>query len=150
MNDQSKSPLGTVIMWAIIIVGGLVWYANSTYTETTTQTIPCSYQTVQNSSMYEGQSKTIQFCKNGTRTIKTTYSRWDNSQKGEPVTVSTVAAKNQITAVGTAKKPALPLYTAPSGGGGGRTGAVCRDGWNSSATGSGACSHHGGVAYWTY
>lgn len=31
-----------------------------------------------------------------------------------------------------------------------RTGAVCRDGWISSATGSGACSHHGGVAYWTY
>lgn len=35
-------------------------------------------------------------------------------------------------------------------GGGGRTGAICNDGWRSSATGSGACSHHGGVAYWTY
>ena len=31
-----------------------------------------------------------------------------------------------------------------------RTGAVCNDGWRSSATGSGACSWHGGVAYWTY
>lgn len=30
-----------------------------------------------------------------------------------------------------------------------RTGAVCRDGSSSSATGRGACSHHGGVAYWT-
>jgi uncharacterized protein YgiM (DUF1202 family) len=29
-----------------------------------------------------------------------------------------------------------------------RTGAVCNDGTNSSATGRGACSHHGGVAYW--
>ena len=29
-----------------------------------------------------------------------------------------------------------------------RTGAICRDGWKSSATGRGACSHHGGVAYW--
>lgn len=29
-----------------------------------------------------------------------------------------------------------------------RTGAICRDGWRSSATGRGACSHHGGVAYW--
>ena len=29
-----------------------------------------------------------------------------------------------------------------------RTGAVCRDGWRSSATGKGACSHHGGVLYW--
>jgi hypothetical protein len=31
-----------------------------------------------------------------------------------------------------------------------RTGAVCRDGKTSRATGRGACSHHGGVAYWTY
>jgi hypothetical protein len=38
----------------------------------------------------------------------------------------------------------------PTPGGGGRTGAICRDGWSSSATGSGACSYHGGVAYWTY
>ena len=29
-----------------------------------------------------------------------------------------------------------------------RTGAKCNDGSNSSATGRGACSHHGGVAYW--
>jgi hypothetical protein len=29
-----------------------------------------------------------------------------------------------------------------------RTGAVCRDGWRSSSTGSGTCSHHGGVDYW--
>lgn len=31
-----------------------------------------------------------------------------------------------------------------------RIGAVCNDGTRSSATGSGACSHHGGVAYWLY
>lgn len=29
-----------------------------------------------------------------------------------------------------------------------RVGAICNDGWRSDATGSGACSHHGGVAYW--
>lgn len=29
-----------------------------------------------------------------------------------------------------------------------RVGAVCNDGSRSSATGSGACSHHGGVNYW--
>ncbi len=33
---------------------------------------------------------------------------------------------------------------------GGRTGAICRDGSRSSATGRGACSHHGGVARWLY
>lgn len=31
-----------------------------------------------------------------------------------------------------------------------RTGAVCEDGWHSSATGSGACSWYGGVLYWQY
>ncbi|MGL5888693.1 MAG: hypothetical protein ACRC3B_02340, partial [Bacteroidia bacterium] len=29
-----------------------------------------------------------------------------------------------------------------------RTGAVCNDGSNSSSTGTGACSQHGGVDYW--
>ena len=29
-----------------------------------------------------------------------------------------------------------------------RVGAECRDGWDSTATGRGACSWHGGVAYW--
>ena len=34
--------------------------------------------------------------------------------------------------------------------GGERIGAVCNDGTTSTATGSGACSHHGGVDYWLY
>ncbi len=29
-----------------------------------------------------------------------------------------------------------------------RYGAICRDGWHSNATDSGACSHHQGVSYW--
>jgi len=31
-----------------------------------------------------------------------------------------------------------------------RDGCKCWDGTNSSATGRGACSHHGGVMYWTH
>ena len=31
-----------------------------------------------------------------------------------------------------------------------RDGAICEDGWKSSSTGSGTCSHHGGVDNWTY
>ena len=31
-----------------------------------------------------------------------------------------------------------------------RVGAVCNDGTTSTATGSGACSHHGGVRCWQY
>lgn len=39
---------------------------------------------------------------------------------------------------------------APAPGGGQRIGAICRDGTRSSATGSGACSGHGGVDHWIY
>lgn len=31
-----------------------------------------------------------------------------------------------------------------------RIGATCNDGWQSQATGRGACSHHGGVKEWIY
>ncbi len=31
-----------------------------------------------------------------------------------------------------------------------RIGAICKDGWESFSTGSGTCSHHGGVDYWKY
>ena len=31
-----------------------------------------------------------------------------------------------------------------------RVGAICSDGWRSSATGRGSCSHHGGVSRWLY
>ena len=43
-----------------------------------------------------------------------------------------------------------PAPAAPAAPSGGRTGAICRDGSRSSATGRGACSHHGGVAQWLY
>ena len=46
-----------------------------------------------------------------------------------------------------APQPIVQPVAAPSGG---RTGAVCRDGTLSSATGRGACSHHGGVDHWLY
>lgn len=46
-------------------------------------------------------------------------------------------------------EPRTYTYTpAPGPSNGYRSGAICRDGWRSSATGRGACSHHGGVAYW--
>lgn len=46
-------------------------------------------------------------------------------------------------------EPRTYTYTpAPGPSSGYRSGAICRDGWRSNATGRGACSHHGGVAYW--
>ncbi|MBQ3320861.1 G5 domain-containing protein [Candidatus Saccharibacteria bacterium] len=47
--------------------------------------------------------------------------------------------------------PTTPQSTSASTyNNGARTGAICKDGWHSTATGRGACSHHGGVLYWLY
>lgn len=56
------------------------------------------------------------------------------------------------TATPTQTTTAAPTETAtPSPTPGGvRTGAVCKDGTTSTATGSGACSGHGGVDHWLY
>ena len=43
-----------------------------------------------------------------------------------------------------------PLATRAPQGPSIRTGAICRDGSLSTATGSGACSHHQGVEHWTH
>jgi hypothetical protein len=63
------------------------------------------------------------------------------------------AAQAQAQAAAKAKAAAVvptptPTYSTPSSGA--RTGAICKDGTPSSATGSGACSHHGGVDHWLY
>jgi hypothetical protein len=49
--------------------------------------------------------------------------------------------------------PIPPPAPSPTSGGSGarvRTGALCNDGSSSTATGSGACSHHKGVQCWKY
>ena len=48
--------------------------------------------------------------------------------------------------------PTTPQTNAstPTYNNGVRTGAICNDGWHSTATGRGACSHHGGVRNWLY
>lgn len=61
-----------------------------------------------------------------------------------PPTVKAVSVPPSAIPVISNSPPAI----APSSGV--RVGAICRDGTRSSATGRGACSHHGGVAYWLY
>lgn len=67
------------------------------------------------------------------------------------ITLPTAIVAPTSTARPTARpRPtAEPQRLAPSGGTV-RIGAICRDGTRSSATGRGACSHHGGVAQWLY
>ena len=49
-----------------------------------------------------------------------------------------------------AKSPTIGSIINRSYRQGGRTGAICRDGTRSSATGRGACSHHKGVSRWLH
>jgi hypothetical protein len=67
-----------------------------------------------------------------------------DAQLALPTTVrSTPIPKPTVT-------PRPVVRAAPAAPSGGRIGAICRDGTRSSATGRGACSHHGGVAQWLY
>lgn len=66
-----------------------------------------------------------------------------------PTTPVTTAVRTTVTPQAPALLPALPQPTVPSVQRY-RVGAICRDGSRSSATGRGACSWHGGVAYWLY
>jgi hypothetical protein len=68
-----------------------------------------------------------------------------------PTTVSTVASLTWTAAPpSSAEEPARTLRTVPPSRYARhyRIGARCRDGWRSHATGSGACSWHGGVTEW--
>jgi hypothetical protein len=72
---------------------------------------------------------------------------------GNTTAVPVVAAPPLPTLTATAVASATPtiqvVYPPPTIAGI-RVGAVCNDGTRSNATGRGACSHHGGVAYWLY
>jgi len=69
-----------------------------------------------------------------------------------PTTVSTVASTWTTAPASSGTEPSRTLRTVPPSFWARhyRIGARCRDGWRSSATGSGACSWHGGVAEWLY
>lgn|GEM_PF-5973943 len=84
-----------------------------------------------------------------TTTYKLTYRGNKLISRKQIKNVVTKQPEQRIISNGT--KPFLPiLQPQPLLNLGGRIGAVCKDGWQSSATGSGACSYHGGVASWLY
>lgn len=57
---------------------------------------------------------------------------------------------SEVIEYGTKAPEPEPIHEPVRVSSGGRTGAECNDGTYSSATGRGACSHHGGVAVWLY
>lgn len=124
---------------------------------TVSQSVPFTEQTVESGSLNKGETKVTQEGVNGSKDIIyiVTYKgdkETGRQQKSEVVTKQPVT---KITSVGMYVAP--PAYVAPETTtlapdttSGGRTGATCNDGSHSTATGKGACSHHGGVAVWLY
>lgn len=67
----------------------------------------------------------------------------------DEVIIPAKSPKIKRTTTGIYKEPLRYIpYTSPQHSE--RTGAICRDGSRSYATGRGACSRHGGVAQWVY
>lgn len=128
-------------------------------TETKIEPVPFESVEQNDNTLPAGQKKLSVAGINGERTItySVTYVKDNEAARTETKNEITKAPVTQVTLNGTYVKPPAPVpvtstpqYSAVPSTGGGRTGATCRDGSHSNATGSGACSHHGGVAQWLY
>ena len=126
--------------WFVIALAGTLIHGNQV--SCTDQQIPYSTYTVNDDSMYAGVTTIKTMGLNGTKHVCT---HKDGTIASQSVVSQPV---DEVKAVGT--KSTTPVYTAPVLSGTYRTGAICNDGSQSSATGRGACSWHGGVSQWLY
>lgn len=123
-------------------------------TETKTEVIPFESITQDDNTLAKGETRIATEGIDGERTItyEVTYVQGQETTRKEIKNEVTKPSITKVTQTGTY---VAPVYTptptpAPAPQTGVRVGATCNDGSHSSATGSGACSHHGGVAYWLY
>lgn len=111
------------------------------------QPIAFSKERKEDPSIPSSKTSITQAGKNGEKIIyyEVAYSDGKETSRVIKREVITVEPVTEITTVGTYVAPTQTQQST-----GARTGAICRDGTRSSATGSGACSHHDGVARWLY
>ncbi len=124
-------------------------------TVTETQPIPFEKTSVDDSTLAKGATKIQTVGVNGVKTLTYEVTLTNGTQTAKKLMKEEVTTPpiTEVTVIGTYVyvAPQPTTQAAPSTQStGARTGAVCKDGSSSTATGSGACSHHGGVAYWTY
>jgi hypothetical protein len=86
----------------------------------------------------------VWFIVGGVVTALIVFVIWANATRPPAPTYTAPSNNNSLS------QPAAPRPAAPPSTGTRRTGAICADGTTSSATGRGACSHHGGVSRWLY
>lgn len=139
-------------------------------TVTTTDAIPYTSSTVNDSSLASGTTQVRTVGVNGlmTHTVKVTYTDGVETSRTEPVDTVTTAPVNEVKAIGTYVAPAhtstavdcpngtyinsagntvCSPYSSSSAPAGAT--AQCGDGtYSFSQSRSGTCSHHGGVSVW--
>lgn len=123
-----------------------------TKTEEETETIPYSETKYNDSTLNQGETKVLIDGKNGvkTKTYQVTYTDGKVTAKKLLYELTTVTPSTRIVYVGTKDPSSVPATTPsyPDNASVGAT-AICRDGtYSFSASRSGTCSHHGGVAQW--
>lgn len=151
-----------VMLFQLVLFVGIVGAATSTKPtntqqqdkivtkiETKTEAIPFETKNIDDNSIKKGETKVDPEGKDGVKTItyEVTYTNDKETARKQTGEAVTTPPTTKVIHIGTYVAPAP---TTSSGSTGQRVGAVCNDGTTSTATGSGACSHHGGVARWLY
>jgi hypothetical protein len=158
ITNISKKTVGVIA--SICFVAGALVSAGATFVQHHAATTPpkpsvvtytdCSTEEIPFETHYEGESGAYGYTdtikqqgKPGTKQIcKPNKSGYENK--------TTVITQPVTHIILRTPKPAPQPISQPEHHTSYRTGAICRDGWQSSATGRGACSHHGGVSEWLY
>lgn len=117
------------------------------------QAITFSKERKNDPTLTSGETVITQAGKDGEKIVvyEVTYSDGKETGKVYKREIVKIEPVTEITNVGTYVAPSTsPSSTQTQQSSGTRIGAICKDGSRSNATGSGACSHHGGVARWLY
>lgn len=137
---------------AVLVIGGFSWFAYDQNKVTCVNQAVAYTSTEQNNPnqlvgykavSVNGANGVNKVCSSKTQYISTTVLK---------------APIAQVTDIGTKQPAPAPVatpapvsnYQAPVQNNSVRVGAICVDGWESSSTGRGTCSSHGGVSYWLY
>jgi uncharacterized protein YabE (DUF348 family) len=107
----------------------------------TTESVPFETKEILDPLLNAGTRVTVQFGVNGTKNITYEVIKLRGTEISRKISYEAIVKPQTPQTVRVGTYVYKPQY---------RTGAVCNDGWVSSATGSGACSWHGGVSYWLY
>ncbi len=152
MYNSSMRKTGVYWLLGILAVA-VIGISNITTTENIEVKEPINYTTriTYDANVNEGVREVRQAGKNGSKKVVYEVAYRNNSEVSRKKLRETVveSSVDEEVVIGTKKYTPTPTPT-PTPTAGSRIGAICRDGWRSSATGRGACSHHGGVAQWLY